>query len=158
MLVQLSGGFDRTLQKFTLAVLPFRQIKKINLTLKLQLQSMHWSFRFIKISPFPPSKNRFRNTTKLYFCSTRVLASSLLLHGMPNILLVNLWQLMTASMSVQAHRHDRPSWWFSKSQGLPYFFSLPPPHSFICVIFHAVFDSCSSFFALKPHGNTWYAG
>ena len=92
MLVQLSGGFDRTLQKFTLAVLPFRRIKKINLTLKLQLQSLHWSFRFINISPFPPCKSRFRNTTKLYFCSTRVLESSLPLHGRPNILLVNLWQ------------------------------------------------------------------
>ena len=34
----------------------------------------------------------------------------------------------------------------------------PPPPSFTCAIFRAVFDSCSSFFALKPHRNACYAG
>ena len=34
----------------------------------------------------------------------------------------------------------------------------PPPRSFTCAIFRAVFDSRSSFFAPKPHGNACYAG
>ena len=32
------------------------------------------------------------------------------------------------------------------------------PHYFPYAIFHVVFDSRSSFFAPKPHGNAWYAG
>ena len=37
--------------------------------------------------------------------------------------------------------------------------SSPPACSFTCVIFRAVFDSCSSFFApSKPHRNACYAG
>ena len=37
-------------------------------------------------------------------------------------------------------------------------FSPPPPRSFTYAIFRAVFDSRSSFFAPKPHGNACYAG
>ena len=37
------------------------------------------------------------------------------------------------------------------------FFPTPSP-LFTCVIFRAVFDSCSSFFAPKPHKNACYAG
>ena len=33
-----------------------------------------------------------------------------------------------------------------------------PPRSFTCTIFRVVFESCSSFFAPKPHGNACYAG
>ena len=33
-----------------------------------------------------------------------------------------------------------------------------PPRSFTCAIFRAVFDSCSSFFASKPHSNACYSG
>ena len=33
-----------------------------------------------------------------------------------------------------------------------------PPRSFACAIFRAVFDSCSSFFASKPHSTACYAG
>ena len=36
--------------------------------------------------------------------------------------------------------------------------SPPPPRTFTCAIFRAVFDSCSSFFAPKPHRNACYAG
>ena len=65
-------------------------------------------------------------------------------------------------MSVRELRHDRPSGWFSKSRGLPAsvsFLSSPPPlRSFTCAIFRAVFDSRSSCFAPKPHGNACYAG
>ena len=35
---------------------------------------------------------------------------------------------------------------------------VPPPRSFTYAIFRAVFDSHSSFFAPKPHGNACYAG
>ena len=65
-------------------------------------------------------------------------------------------------MSVRELRHDRPSWWFSKSQGLSAsvsFLSSPPtPRSFTSAIFRAVFDSRSLFFAPKPHGNACYTG
>ena len=65
-------------------------------------------------------------------------------------------------MSVRELRHDRPSGRFSKSRGLSasvsFLSSPPPPRSFTCAIFRAVFDSCSSFFAPKPHRNACYAG
>ena len=35
--------------------------------MKLQLPSLHWSFGFTEISPFPLSTRCFRNTKKLYF-------------------------------------------------------------------------------------------
>ena len=35
--------------------------------------------------------------------------------------------------------------------------SPPPPRSFACAIFRAVFDCCSSFFAPKPHRKACYA-
>ena len=35
--------------------------------------------------------------------------------------------------------------------------SSPPPCSFIRAIFHLVFDSRSSFYVPKPHGNACYA-
>ena len=43
--IQLSGSFELKLQNFTLVFVPFRRIKKTN------EQSLHWSFRFIEISP-----------------------------------------------------------------------------------------------------------
>ena len=61
------------------------------------LWNLPWLFRFIEISPFPLSTRCFWNTKKLYFGSTSVLKSSFPLHRRPKILLVNLWQLMTAS-------------------------------------------------------------
>ena len=36
--------------------------------------------------------------------------------------------------------------------------SSPPPRSFTCATFLAVFDSRSSFFSPKPYGNACYAG
>ena len=61
------------------------------------LWNLPWLFRFIEISPFPLSTRCFWNTKKLNFGSTSVLKSSFPLHRRPKILLVNLWQLMTAS-------------------------------------------------------------
>ena len=79
-----------------------------------------------------------------------------------NILLVNYDSWWQHQMSVRELRHDRPSGWFSKSRGLSasvsFLSSPPPPRSFTCAIFRAVFDSRSSFFAPKPHRNACYAG
>ena len=67
-------------------------------------------------------------------------------------------------MSVRELRHNRPSGRFLKSRGLSasvsFLSSLPPspPRSFTYAIFRAVFDSRSSFFSPKPHGNACYAG
>ena len=47
--VQLSGGLELKLPNFTLMVVPFRRMKKTN------MQSPHWSFGFIEISPLTPS-------------------------------------------------------------------------------------------------------
>ena len=51
---------------------------------------------------------------------------------------------------------------FSKSLGLSasvsFLSSPPPPRSFTYAIFRAIFDSLSSVFAPKPHGNACYAG
>ena len=65
-------------------------------------------------------------------------------------------------MSVRELKHDRPSGRFSKyprfvcKRCLPFFPT--PPRSFTYAIFRAVFDSRSSFFAPKQHGNACYAG
>ena len=125
------------------------------------LWNLPWLFRFIEISPFPLSTRCFWNTKKLYFGSTSVLKSSFPLHRRPKILLVNLWQLMTASnasVRTQAWKvggFKIPG--FVCKLFLP-FFPTPPPHSFTRIIFCTVFDSCSQFLAPKPNGNAFYAG
>ena len=43
------------------------------------------------------------------------------------------------------------------SASVSFLSSPPPPRSLTCTIFRAVFDSCSSFFAPKPHRNACYA-
>ena len=43
-------------------------------------------------------------------------------------------------------------------QAFPSFLPHPPPRSFTYTIFRAVFDSRSSFFGPKPHGNACYVG
>ena len=98
---------------------------------------------------------------KIILVSHTRLLSSFPLHGRTNILLANYDSWWQHQMSVCELRHDRPSWRFSKSRGLSAsvsFLSSPPlPRSFTCAIFRAVFDSCSSFFAPKPHRNACYA-
>ena len=73
--------------------------------------------------------------------------------------ILSWWQ---HQMSVRELRHDRPSERFSKSRALSASVSVlsssPPPRYFTCAIFRAVFHSCSSFFAPKPHRNACYAG
>ena len=119
--IQLFGGFELKLQNFTLAVLPFRRIKKINLTSKLQLQTLHWSFGFTEISPFPPSKRCFRNTKKIY--------SSPKIHFRSTEGQTFYWSIYDSwwqhQMSVCALRHDGLSGRFSKSRCLSASVSLP---------------------------------
>ena len=66
-------------------------------------------------------------------------------------------------MSVRELRHDRPMQvggfqnpGFVCKRFLPFFPT--PSRSFTYAIFRAVFDSRSSFFAPKPHGNACYVG
>ena len=149
--VQLSGGFVLKLQNFILAVLPLRRIKKT------KVQSLHWSFGFIEISTLTPSmRSKIQKTIHYFGFHTRVVSTP------PIILLVNFDSWWQNQMSLFEFRHDRPSGRFSKSWGLStsvsFLSSPPPPRSFTCAIFHVVFDSHSSFFAPKPHGNACYAG
>ena len=156
--IQLSRGFELKLQNFTLAVLPFRRIKKINLTSKLQLQTLHWYFGFTEISPFPPSKRCFRNTKRIY-SSPKVHFRSTEGQTFYWSIYDSWWQHQT---SVCALGHDSPSGRFSKSCCFSASVSSPffptPPRSFTRTIFGTVFDSRSSFFARKPHGNACYTG
>ena len=115
--------------------MPLRRIKKINLPLKLQLQSLHWSFGLIETSPFPPSTRCFPNTKKLYFGFTCILKSSL---PLPRRAKHFIGQFMTADDSIKCQ------WTHSGMTGqvggfqnpevclqaFPYLSSLPPPRYF----------------------------
>ena len=134
---------------------PFRRIKKINLTLKLQLQSLHFSIPAIHVLLL-----KYFNESKNFVLVPSVLESSLPLCGRPNILLVNWWQLMTnvsvctdSGMTGQVGSFQNTVVYL---QAFPYLSSPLPSHSFSHAIFCVVFDSHSSFFALKPHGNACY--
>ena len=89
----------------------------------------------------------------------------------------NLTQRLTcvASVSVWFRSKERPRngafgfgrarngtraklWTKGEAKGKDNLSSPPPPRSFTLDILHAVFDSGSSLFAPKPHGNTCYAG
>ena len=73
-----------------------------------------------------------------------------------------LWQLMTASNVGAWTQAWQAKWAVFKIPGFvckrffPFFPTLSP--FFACAICCAVFDSCSSFFAPKPHRNACYAG
>ena len=114
-----------------------------------------WLFGFIESSPLTRSKIH----EKLFWFHTRVLFSA---PRRTIILLVNYDSCWQHEMPVRALRHDKPSGQFSESRGLSAsvsFLSSPPSLPFFtCAIFRAVFDSRSSFFAPKPHGNACYAG
>ena len=111
---------------------PFRRIKKINLTLKLQLQSLHFSIPAIHVLLL-----KYFNESKNFVLVPSVLESSLPLCGR---LKHFIGQLMTANDKCQCvHwlRHDRLSGQFSKYSGLSAsislpFFSTPFPFLFSC--------------------------
>ena len=106
---------------------------------------LHWSFGFIGISPLTPS-TRSKIPKKLFWFHTR--ASKV--HYRSSEGQTFYWSIITADDSIK-FRHEKPSGRFSKSRGLSasvsFLSSPPPPRSFTCVFFRAVFDSCSSFFA-----------
>ena len=115
--------------------MPLRRIKKINLPLKLQLQSLHWSFGLIETSPFPPSTRCFPNIKKLYFGFTCILKSSLLL---PRRAKHFIGQFMTADDSIKCQwTHSGMTGQVGSFQNpevclqaFPYLSSLPPPRYF----------------------------
>ena len=76
--------------------------------------------------------------------------------------IVQLRQLMTASNVGARTKVWQAKWAVFKIPGLSasvsFLSSPPPPRSFTYAIFRAVFDSRSSFFTPKPHGNACYAG
>ena len=163
--IQLSGSFELKLQNVTLVVVPFRRIKKTN------EQSLHWSFRFIEISPLAPSTQSKIQKIKLIILVSRTRPLKFTSAPRKAKHFIGQW-IMTADdsikiwfqnlMSVHELRHDRPSGRFSKSRGLSasvsFLSSPPPPRSFTCAIFCAAVDSHSSFFAQRQNRNACYAG
>ena len=150
-----SWRFWAKTSKHNPADLPLRRIKKINLPLKLQLQSLHWLFGLIETSPFPPSTCCFPNTKKLYFGFTCILKSSL---PLPRRAKHFIGQFMTADDSIKCQcTHSGMTGQVGGFQNpgvclqaFPYLYSLPPPCYFYSRRFFAW--SRSSFFALKRHG------
>ena len=57
----------------------------------------------------------------------------------------------------RARNETRAKKW-KRGEGVSFLSSPPPPRSFTCATFLAVFDSRSSFFSPKPHRNACYAG
>ena len=116
---------------------------------------IHWDFTINAV-------HAFQNTKKSYLGFTHAPLKFMYAPRKDKHFIGQLWQLMTASNVVRKLRHDRPSGRFSKSRGLSasisFLSSPPPPCSFTCAIFCAVFDSCLSFLAPKPHRNACYAG
>ena len=120
------------------------------------------SFGFIEISPWTPS-TRSKIQKKIILVSQTGPLKFISAPLKAKHFIGQLWQLMTASnvgARTQAWQANA-SGWFSKSRGLSASVSLlsssPPPRSFTCATFLAVFDSRSSFFSPKPHGNACYA-
>ena len=88
--IQLSGAFELKLQNFTLAVLPFRRIKKTN------VQSLHWSFGFIEISPLTPS-TRSKISKKIILVSHTRPLKIIPAPQKASHFIGQLWQLMIPS-------------------------------------------------------------
>ena len=89
---------------------------------------------------------------KTLYCIYYYFFSSLFCLGFQlNLVLLNLSYLLiacVASVSV--------CFWRKKDRSRNEIFGFG--RSFTCAIFRVAFDSCSSFFAPKPHGNACYAG
>ena len=121
---------------------------------------LHWSFGFIEISSLTPS-TRSKIQKKLFWFHTRA-SKFIFAPRKDKHFIGQLWQLMTASNVSAWTQVWQAKWAVFKIEGfvckrfLPFFPTTP--RSFTCAIFCVVFDSCSSFFAPKPHRNTCYAG
>ena len=70
------------------------------------------------------------------------------------------WSIMTADDNIkcQCENSGMTGQVGGLSASVSFLSFPPPPRSFTYAIFRAVFDSRSSFFAPKPHGNTCYTG
>ena len=116
-------------------VLPFRRIKKTN------VQSLHWSFGFIEISPLMPS-TRSKIPKKIILISQTSPLKFISAPRKAEHFIGQLWQLMTASnvgARTQAWQANA-SGWFSKSRGLSAsvsFLSSPPPPALLLMPFFA---------------------
>ena len=111
---------------------------------------IHWDFTINAV-------HSFQNTKKNYFGFTHAPLKFISAPQKDKHFIGQLWQLMTASNVDVWTQVWQAKWAVFKILGFvckPFFpFSPPPPRSFTCAIFSAVFDSCSSFFAPKPHRN-----
>ena len=130
---------------------------------KTNVQSLYWSFGLIDISTLTPStcykKYKYK---KIYFGFTYASSE---VHFRSTESQTFYWSIMTADDSIkcrcansgmtgQVGGFQNPGVCL---QAFPSFLPHPLP-AFIYAIFRAIFDSRSSFFAPKPHGNACYAG
>ena len=151
--IQLSGSFELKLQNFTLVFVPFRRIKKTN------EQSLHWSFRFIEISPLALSTQSKIQKIRLIILVSHTHPLKFISAPQKAKHFIGQW-IMTADDSIKCQCANSGE---LKIQGfvckcfLPF---LPTPYtrSFTCAIFCVAVDSHSSFFAQRQNRNTCYAG
>ena len=106
---------------------------------------LHGSFGFIQISPSTPS-TRSKIQKKIILVSQTLPLKFISAPRKAKHFIGQLWQLMTASnvgARIQVWQANA-SGWFSKSRGLSasvsFLSSPPPPRSFTCATFLAVFD------------------
>ena len=118
-------SFWAKLQNFTLAVLPFRRIKRTN------VQSLHWSFGFIEIFTIN-AVHAFQNTQKTYFGFTHASCKD---HFGSSEGLAFYWSVMTADSDTIKYRCANSCMtgqvWFSKSRSLSASVSFLFPHPFL---------------------------
>ena len=128
-----------------------------NLTLKLQLHSLHCSFGFIGNSPFPQ-----RDASETFWHFVLVLHVSWKVHFRSEdqafywSIYDSCWQ---DQMSVRALRHDKQGRRFSNFRGLPAsvsFLSSPPPPRLLGPFFAR--SLLRGLWLSKQHGNACYAG
>ena len=124
---------------------------------KTNVQSLYWSFGLIDISTLTPS-----TCYKIYFGFTYASSE---IHFRSTESQTFYWSIMRADDSIKcryANSGKTGKWAVFNIPGLSAsvsFLSSPPsPRSFTYAVFRAIFDSRSSFFAPKPHGNACYAG
>ena len=141
--------------------MPWREQWAVLSRRALTLYSLHWLFGFIEISTLMPStctkiqKNNFGFThasSKVHFCFTEGQTF--------------YWSIITADDSIKCQRANSSMTGkvggFQNPrvclQAFPSFLPHPLPVLLLVPFSVRVFDSCSSFFAPKPHGNARYAG
>ena len=118
---------------------------------------LHWSFGFIEDFTIN-AVLAFQNTKKKYLGFTHAPLKFITAPRKDKHFIGQSSQLMTVSnwgMTSQVGGFQNQGVCL---QAFPSFLPHPPPRSFTCAIFPAVFHSPSSFFARKPHRDACYAG